>query len=160
MAYPPHVYVIPEDDAYRQIADGFVLQESVDSRRIQVMPVTGGWGHVLETFKREYVSLLRSRDRDHAILLIDFDGAFDRRFSHFQEEIPDDLRSRVFVVGARDEAETLKRALKQSLERIGRSLADDCQVGTTTIWDQDQLRHNEEERKRLVEAVRPFLLLP
>lgn len=160
MAYPPHVYVIPEDDACRQIADGFVLQENVDSRRIQVMPVAGGWGHVLETFKREYVSLLRNRERDHAILLIDFDGAFDRRFSHFQQEIPDDLGSRVFVVGARDEAETLKRALKQSLERIGRSLAEDCHDGTTTRWDHDQLQHNDGERDRLRDAVKPFLFPP
>jgi hypothetical protein len=152
------VYVIPEDDAYRQIADGFILQESVDSRRIQVMPVAGGWGHVLETFKEEYISLLRNRVRDHVVLLIDFDGIFERRLSYFQQEIPEDLRARVFVVGARDEAETLKTALRQSLEQIGRSLADDCRDATTIGWDHDQLRHNEEERKRLVATVKPFLL--
>lgn len=155
--FPPYVYVIPEDDAYRQIADGFVLQESVDSRRIQVMPVAGGWVHVLETFKNEYVSRLRSRDRDHAVLLIDFDGTLESRLSHFQLEIPDDVRARVFVIGARDEAETLKKALRQSLERIGRSLAEDCHDGTTTRWDHDQLQHNDGERKRLVNAVKPFL---
>jgi hypothetical protein len=41
--YKPHIYVLPEDDANRQIANGFLLHESVDSRSIQVMPTTGGW---------------------------------------------------------------------------------------------------------------------
>ncbi len=37
--YKEHVYVILEDDANRQIADGFVGHRNVDDRRIQVMPV-------------------------------------------------------------------------------------------------------------------------
>ena len=41
--YAPHVYIIPEDDRDRQIAEGFVNHHEVDDRRIQVMPPAGGW---------------------------------------------------------------------------------------------------------------------
>jgi hypothetical protein len=51
----PHVYVIPEDDADRQLADGFVLHHGVDARRIQVMPPAGGWREVQRTFQDEYI---------------------------------------------------------------------------------------------------------
>ena len=39
----PHLYVIPEDDADRQIAKGFVLHGRVDERRVQVVEPAGGW---------------------------------------------------------------------------------------------------------------------
>lgn len=32
--YKPHVFVIPEDDADRQIADGFVLHPGVAARQV------------------------------------------------------------------------------------------------------------------------------
>jgi hypothetical protein len=32
--YPPHVYVIPEDDADRQLADGFDLQCYLDTETL------------------------------------------------------------------------------------------------------------------------------
>jgi hypothetical protein len=45
----------------------------------------------------------------------------------------------------------------KSLEDIGRSLADACYNGVDGDWTHDDLKHNEPERKRLLEAVRPFL---
>ena len=47
--YVECVYVIPEDDADRQIADGFVLHPRVKEAPIQVLPPAGGWPKVLET---------------------------------------------------------------------------------------------------------------
>jgi hypothetical protein len=32
--YQPHVFVLPEDDANRQLANGFLLDESLIVRRI------------------------------------------------------------------------------------------------------------------------------
>jgi hypothetical protein len=156
--YRGHVYVIPEDDADRQIADGFTLHHGVNDRRIQVMPVAGGWRNVLQTFETEYLATLRNTPLAHVVLLIDFDGhAPDRRLL-FEETIPDDLRSRVFVIGPGHTPETLKIALNKSFEAIGRSLADDCYLGTAETWEHEQLSHNEHERQRLIQTVRPFLL--
>lgn len=42
-AYKPHLLVLPEDDANRQIADGFVLDSNCNYRAIQVLRVAGGW---------------------------------------------------------------------------------------------------------------------
>ena len=64
----------------------------------------------------------------------------------------------MFVIGSSDEPETLKKAMKMiGYEAIGRCLADECAAGTTKSWDHEQLRHNEAERQRLVQTVKPFL---
>jgi hypothetical protein len=155
--YAPHVYVIPEDDRDRQIAVGFVSHHGVDDRRLQVMPPAGGWGNVLKTFQAEYIPTLRNYPQAHVVLLIDFDGHVDQRQTQFEEAIPEELRSRVFVIGSRDDPETLKQALKSSFPKIGESLAADCDAGTAEYWSHDQLQHNEAERLRLIQTVRPFL---
>jgi hypothetical protein len=153
----PHVYVIPEDDRDRQLADGFVLHHEVKDARIQVVPPPGGWSKVLQTFREEYVPELRDNRHSHVIMLIDFDEHVDARTARFAKEIPPEVKDRVFVIGSKSNPEALKRALKISYERIGCSLADDCASATTTYWDHDQLRHNEAERQRLLQIVRPFL---
>src|SRR5947209_18812124 len=124
--YAPHVYVIPEDDRDRQIADGFVLHHQVKDTRIQVVPPAGGWSKVLKTFRDEYIQKIREYPHAHVVMLIDFDGRIDERRAEFEQAIPDDLKVRVFVVGSKDNPETLKKALKISFEEIGKSLANDC----------------------------------
>jgi hypothetical protein len=40
--YKPHVFILPEDGADHELADGFQLHPSlVNSRQIQVMPIVG-----------------------------------------------------------------------------------------------------------------------
>jgi len=156
--YLPHVYVIPEDDADRQLADGFVDHHNVDDRRIKVMPPAGGWRNVLKTFQGEYIQTMRNYQDACVVMLIDFDGHVDDRRAEFEQAIPGDIMPRVFVVGSKDNPETLKNALKISFEEIGKSLANDCDAGTSEHWDHEQLAHNDAERQRLVDAVRPFLL--
>lgn len=157
--YQDHIYVIPEDDANRQIALGFVQHSAVNDRSIQIMPVAGGWTHTLKTFEDEYVPKLFMFERAHVVLLIDFDHMFAERLNRVRSAIPPELTSRVFVLGSRDNPEALKRATvaPSSFERIGRGLADDCEKSGTRHWDHDHLRHNEEERLRLSQAVRRFL---
>lgn len=153
----PHLFVIPEDEADKEIADGFALHERVDACRIQVMPVAGGWPNVLSTFQEEYIPRLRKHPLGHIVLLIDFDGQGGGRMMRFQQEIPDDIRGRVFVVGSAMNPETLRDALKLSPEQIGRQLAEDCARAEGGLWEHDQLRHNAEERQRLATAVQAFL---
>jgi exoribonuclease R len=155
--YRSHVYVIPEDDRNRQIADGFILHDQVNDMRIQVIPPAGGWSRVIEVFCDEYISKLRGYEEAHVVMLIDFDNRIEQRLARLAQDIPDELKDRVFVVGSRDEPETVKQALNMSYEEIGRALAEDCSANTTQFWDHDQLLHNDSERQRLVQIVRPFL---
>ncbi len=157
--YRPHVYVIPEDDADRQIANGFVDHHKVKEQRIQVMPVAGGWRHVLEEFQTEYIQRLRNYLEGRVVMLIDFDGFVEERRIEFAKAIPDDLKERVFLVGSRNTPEILRNELSKKLnfEGIGRSLADDCDAGTTELWDLEQLQHNDSERQRMLQNVKPFL---
>ena len=90
-------------------------------------------------------------------MLIDFDGQIDERRAEFEQAIPEDLKARVFVVGSKHEPETLKKSLNIGFEKIGESLADDCDAGTAELWDHEQLQHNDAERQRLVQTVKPFL---
>jgi hypothetical protein len=155
--YAPHVYVIPEDDRDRQIADGFVGHHQVKDPRIKVMPLAGGWHNVLKTFRDEYIQTLRNYPLAHVVMLIDFDDHVEQRKAEFDQAIPDDLKARVFVVGPKDKPETLKRSLNISFEAIGESLANDCDAGTAEHWDHEQLQHNDAERQRLVQTIKPFL---
>ena len=64
-------------------------------------------------------------------MLIDFDGKINERRAEFERAIPEDIKTRVFVVGTKDEPETLKRSLNISFEEIGKSLAEDCDTGSS-----------------------------
>lgn len=158
--FQPHVFVIPEDQAEAEIANGFTLHDRVDARRIQVMPPARGWSHVLSTFKEEYIPRLRNYSSSRVVMLIDFDGWGEDRMAECRKSIPEDLKDRVFVVGPSGEPEKLKAALKLSLERIGRQLADECDREDDDFWTHEQLRHNREERERMARDVRPFLFRP
>lgn len=158
--YLPHVYVIPEDDADRQLADGFVLHHHVKDALIQVVPPAGGWPKVLTTFRDEYIPKLRDYPDAHVIMLIDFDDEVEKRKAVFEEEIPEQFKTRVFVIGSKHTPETLRNELNKGFEQLGTSLADDCDAGTTALWDHEQLNHNDPDRQRLVQAVKPFLFSP
>ena len=156
--YQPHVYVVPEDDADRQIADGFLPHHEVRARQVQVVPPAGGWGRAIEVFEAEYVRHLREYHAGHVVLFIDFDMKDVDRRRHVEEAVPADLKDRVFVVGALNGPETLKRELSLSFEEIGLGLADDCHVRRRTLWDHGQLRHNGGELDRMNAALRKIIL--
>jgi hypothetical protein len=156
--YKPHVFVIPEDDADRQIADGFVLHPRVAARQVQVVEPAGGWIPVLETFKKEYIPHLNKYNGAHVVMLIDFDGKPEERRKIFEAEIPETLRTRVFVIGPHETPESLRQSLgKGGYEDIGRSLADDCDGDNLDVWTHAELQHNDDERLRLVGSVKTFL---
>ncbi len=156
--YLPHVFVLPEDDANRQLANGFLLDESlaIRRRRIQVLEEVGGWTEVLERFKSDHVIEMDCNPHRFMVLLIDFDGREDR-LDIAKAAIPDRLTERVFVLGALTEPEALRRANLGSYETIGLAMAKDCREETDTTWGHRLLQHNASELDRLREHVRPIL---
>jgi hypothetical protein len=153
----PHVVVLPEDDANRQLAIGFVLElDPSVLRNIQVLEVAGGWKVLLNRFESDQVADMAKYPDRYMVLLIDFDGKAER-LSYATGKIPAHLRDRVFVLGALSEPEALRGALPGSYETIGKMLAKDCREETDAIWSHDLLLHNASELSRLRQRVRPIL---
>jgi hypothetical protein len=155
--YLPHVFVLPEDDANRKLANGFLMQiPTARQRRIQVLPVAGGWNQVLESFIADHVSAMDLYATRFVVLLIDFDSD-QQRMENATNIIPERLRDRVFILGAWNEPQDLTRAGLGLFEAIGSALARDCREDTDKIWGHNLLRHNVGELVRLREQVRPIL---
>jgi len=152
----PHILVLPEDDANRQIANGFLLNLNLNSHAIQVLPVARGWKNVVKKFTNDYASTMRQYQHRMMALLIDFDD-HEHRLSHVKDQIANDLEDRVFVLGVLSEPENLKRDINKNFEKIGEALAKDCSDRTNELWGHDLLRHNETELDRMISSVKPFL---
>jgi hypothetical protein len=153
--YQPHVLVLPEDDANRQLANGFVL-EVQHYRRVQILSEAGGWLNVCETFLSEHVKGMRQYPERYLVLLLDFDGQSDRP-DKVNEKIPEDLKDRVFLLGVQSEPEALRQAGLGSFEDIGRRLGNECRTGIRDVWAHDLLQQNASEITRLEQAVCHFL---
>jgi hypothetical protein len=152
----PHVLVLPEDDANRQLANGFLKQiHPTRQRRIQVLPIAGGWTAVLERFLADHVVGMESNAQRFVVLLIDLDCK-QERLQDVKGKIPEHLTERVFVLGTLSEPEDLKVDLGP-YEVIGSSMAQDCREDTDKVWGHDLLRHNASELARLRQHVRPIL---
>lgn len=152
--HEPHVRVLPEDDANRQLANGFQL--GVDwsrQRQIEVLRVAGGWQAVVDRFQADHVASMNRNTNIYMVLLIDFDREAGRR-QYVESRIPEHLRERVFIIGAWSRPEDLR---PPSYESIGKALARDCREETSTTWEHTLLRHNAREFARLREHVRPIL---
>jgi hypothetical protein len=148
--YLQHVFVLPEDDANRQLANGFLLDLS--TTQVQVLAEAGGWAQVRDRFASDHVDGLRQYNGRFMVLLIDFDDHINR-LQTIRKVILDDLGDRVFVLGCLSEPEALRQAGLGSYEAIGKAMADDCRSGTQAVWGHDLLRHNIGELARLRDAV-------
>ncbi|SKB12232.1 conserved hypothetical protein [Planktothrix sp. PCC 11201] len=153
-----HILILPEDDANRQIANGFILNRNVNGTVIQVLPHDRGWENLLETFINDHLPKIRQFQERRMVLLIDFDKREDR-FSYVQSYIPDDLIERVFILGVKSNPEKLRRVTNKSFEGIGEALAEDCAKKTNELWGHDLLEHNRSELDRMILSVRPFLFV-
>jgi len=154
--YVPHVFVLPEDDANSELANGFLLHEELDQRAIQILNCVGGWAHVREKFEEDHINAMRRFPLRHMILLVDFDDRANR-FQAMIENVPDDLRHRVFVVGVSSEPEDLPRANLGTNETVGYQLAQECFEESRTTWKHELLKHNVPELDRMAQSLRPFL---
>lgn len=153
--FKPHLLVLPEDDANRQIVVEFLLHPRISESHMQVLRPPGGWLKVLEAFRSTHLAELERYRYRCLVLLIDFDGD-PGRIEQVRATIPQHLRPRVFILGASTEREAIRRELG-SYETIGRLLAEDCIAGTDLTWSHGLLRHNAAEAARLREHVRDFL---
>ena len=152
----PHVFVLPEDDANRQLANGFVLDPSLRfPRQVFVLQAAGGWTQVLERFLSDELSDMRNSPDRYMVLLLDFDNN-DERLDIARQRIPADVSERVFIVGVLSEPEALRAALGP-YEEIGSALARDCRDGSDETWGHQLLQHNSTELARLRRHVRPIL---
>jgi len=153
----PHILVIPEDDANRQIANGFIEDEGlIAPLQIQVLPVAGGWVHVVKSFLSDQMGGMEAFAQRFAVLLVDFDDRAGRR-AEIMAKIPDHLVHRVFVLGVLSNPEILRTATGMRLEKIGSLMAQDCREETRIIWSHELLQNNGKELERLRQAVVPFL---
>jgi len=146
--------VLPEDDANRQLANGFHLDITIP-RQMQVLPVAGGWPNLLNLFNSEHVTKMNLYRHRFMVLLIDFDGQSDRLYKA-KAAIPDNMNERVFILGAWSEPESLRQALGV-YESIGSAMAKDCREETDVTWGHNLLKHNAGELDRLLQRVRPIL---
>jgi len=153
----PHVLVLPEDDANRQLALGFYVQiESNRQRRMQILRPARGWPRVMNEFVSVHSREMKNCPLRFMVLLLDFDSDIER-LERLRAEVPADLRERVFIIGALRDPEDLKETIQLSYEEIGSDLAKDCREDTDTIWGHELLRHNASELDRLRQDVRPIL---
>jgi hypothetical protein len=154
--YQPHILILPEDRATSEIATGFLLNSKLNERSIQVLPFRHGWKTVVEKFIHDYVSTMRQYPDRMIVLLIDFDGD-ENRFDYVEQQIPEDLKNRVFLLGVLSEPERLKSSLGKNFEKIGEALSNDCSDNTDVLWKHDLLKHNKTELERMIVSVKPFL---
>lgn len=154
--YQPHIHVLAEDDANRQIANGFFLGPNLNNRAVKVLPLPGGWDKTVKEFTKNYASEMRQLPERRMVLLIDFDDD-ENRFSYVKSQIPGDLEARVFVLGVLSEPENLRRDIKKTFEEIGEALAKDCSDNTNELWGHNLLKHNKGELDRMASSVKPFL---
>jgi hypothetical protein len=153
--FVPHLLVIPEDDANRQIANGFLLEASVKTARVQVLEEVGGWHHVIDSFLLNHCVEMQRYEQRHVLLILDFDNDATR-LAAIKAQIPPEVTDRVFVLGSLSEPEPLKEDLG-SFETIGLLLARDCLNNTNEGWGHRLLAHNAPEVQRLRAQVRTFL---
>ncbi len=154
--YQPHLLVLPEDRANRELAKGFQRFSDLMYRRVQVLPEANGWRKVLESFQSDHIGYMDRLQHRLMVLLIDFDGQ-ENRLQEVKSVVPGRLNDRVFVLGAWTEPEDLRQAGLGSYESIGMDVAEDCRAETGTTLGHPRLRHNADEIERLRTHVRPFL---
>lgn len=156
--YKPHIVILPEDDANRQIANGFLNNLNVNFRSIKILHSAGGCRKAPDTFAKNIISEMRKYSEMIVILLIDFDEkeGSANNFTYAIGKIPEYLKDRVFVLGVFSEPEELKRG-NGSYEKIGEKLAEDCYDNTNTLWQHPLLSHNQDELHRMSSSVKPII---
>ncbi len=154
--FKPHVVILPEDDANRQLALGFERNPYIDRRSILVEEPAGGWTQLYQRFNADHVLNMDRVPLRLMILLVDFDRQANR-LDEVMRHVPERLRNRVFVIGSWNNPERLKSELGSRSEEIGSALAEECRTGQVGTWNHELLKHNVPELERMSAAIRPAL---
>ena len=149
-----HLLIKPEDDANRQIANGFVESLELQAQsKIQLLPPAGGYLKALGFIQDAQLERFRHR---RVLILIDFDKSVELRQRIVEKYAS--VSSRIFVVGAKPEAENLRREMKCHFDECGEQIASDCVSRKCAIWKLKPLDHNEDMLERLCPEVYANLL--
>ncbi len=155
----PHLLVMPEDDEWRQVVNGFLQGASVNRNSLQVLDLARGWSKAFDSITDTYAVRMRKYPKCRIVLLIDFDNDTDR-FEKNRNRIPADLSDRVFVLGVLSKKpKDLSNKLGVSLEKLGEEFAKNCTDNISELWDHALLRHNKPELERIIPSVKPFLFI-
>lgn len=154
--YRDHLLILPEDDANKDLALGFVQRVPKGAECVFIESVAGGWASARERLVGLAATMQKFSKR-RVLVLVDFDRSETRR-EDVLRDVPDAVRDRVFLVGVRPEPEALQNALgHRSREAIGAQLAEECLTDSGALWQHELLAHNAAELDRLQREVLPFL---
>ena len=157
----PHLIVIPEDNANREIANGFRLIIEKNDRQFLMKKPARGWpnGRYELVALSDSTGHLQKYKSSHAALIVDFDGKRERG-SEIKQLVSEEVIDRVFVIGVLSEPEKLRNATGMKFEQLGIQIAEGCKDSSINFWQHDLLAHNIEEIRRLSGAVRDIFFNP
>ena len=180
-----HLEIVPEDEAYVDLANGFVrmLPQNVQ-RRIRIYPAQGGY----EDAYAKAEELLRGQNEKRIVLILtDFDSpsaphdvtaddeAIVARVDKAKGVCANDGLNQTFALGPLQEAENLRRELsgreteatrrldvtaENAMVKVGMLFASDDMVCDESLWECAQLRHtyNKKQIESLCALLRRKLL--
>ncbi|WP_395144447.1 hypothetical protein [Armatimonas sp.] len=155
--YKNRVEIFVEDDANRELVNGFLRVGYLPYRKdIIVVTPAGGWRVLKNKFSEEYIKRMRNDKFLHVVLVVDFDDK-DDRFTEVSSVIPSDLCDRVMLIGMKDEPEDMRRSMGKHLEDIGEEIAKACFDKAEGVWGDEHLKHNHSERERIGQTMRDLL---
>lgn len=158
--YQPHIFVLPEDDANRSLANGFFTHQKLTIRNFHIQKPLGGWCKVFDEFNENQIKKMSDYPKRILIMLIDFDKDYNSRIEKFHEAIPKDIKDRVFVLGVLSKPEELPSPHgEKGLEQHGLNLADDCanEQNKNIHWNNDLLKHNLVELNGRIQQLKDLL---
>jgi hypothetical protein len=144
----PHFHIIVEDDANRQILNGFANCLNVKRDNFKIT-TERGWLSVVEKVKNDYIPKLRKYSHGRVLMIIDFDNEVERRRSLISKELGIEFENRIFTLGVKTEPEDFRKKIRQSFEVIGKNLAENCPGEPSTLWNDELLVHNRSELARM-----------
>ena len=153
--FKPHLFIVPEDDADRQIAVGFQMHLEAKGE-MQIVDVARGWLKVVGVIKDEYVPLLKNNLNSHVLGIIDCDKDVDR-IAEQLENFPEDIRNRIFLLGVNENPQEFKRSAKMHFAEIGEKLADECYKDELDLWNHEMLSYSSSEALRAKDVLRELV---
>jgi hypothetical protein len=136
------------------MVNGFSTLLEINERQFYVYDLARGWERGKETLLKLSKGYMREYPSSYALLIVDFDGNAHRG-SEIKNQIPEEVRDRVFVVGVLNEPENLKNSTGMKFEQLGLQIAEGCKDSNIDFWErQELLAHNVDEIRRLSKAVR------
>lgn len=127
-----HVIFFGEDEATRDLAQGFIESAKIDELRCDVWHEFGtGWQSTAEAIERVKMA---HYPLTHLILVIDLDRKGQQHIDYLKNEIANSpFRDRVYVIGGSNDVQALQRDFtkgnsigKMSCQDTGRAIADDA----------------------------------